>query len=96
MVDAGRLARPRPYARARSDSGKGKNVNDTYRNDQMRMTSSIEIMKYNSLTSSVVYLTIWKNILQNRFNQIYTYSLSITGQIQKSKKPDFSKVLRDI
>ena len=62
----------------------------------MRMTSSIEIMKYNSLTSSVVYLTIWKNILQNRFNQIYTYSLSITGQIQKSKKPDFSKVLRDI
>ena len=26
MVDAGRLARPRPYARARSDSGKGKNV----------------------------------------------------------------------
>ena len=71
-------------------------MNDTYRNDQMRMTSSIEIMKYNSLTSSVVYLTIWKNILQNRFNQIYTYSLSITGQIQKSKKPDFSKVLRDI
>ena len=53
MVDAGRLARPRPYARARSDSGKGKNVNDTYRNDQMRMTSSIEIIKYNSLTSSV-------------------------------------------
>ena len=27
MVDAGRLARPRSYARARSDSGKGKNVN---------------------------------------------------------------------
>ena len=26
MVDAGRLARPRPYARARSGSGKGKNV----------------------------------------------------------------------
>ena len=52
-VDAGRLACPRPYARVRSDSGKGKNVNDTYRNDQMRMTSSIEIMKYNSLTSSV-------------------------------------------
>ena len=54
MVDAGRLARPRPYARARCGSGKGKNVNDTYRNYQMRMTSSIEIIKYNSLTSSVV------------------------------------------
>ena len=53
-VDAGRLARPRPYARARCGSGKGKNVNARYGNYQMRMTSCIEMIKYNSLRGSVV------------------------------------------